>query len=100
IDVQGDSGRRHMEGAPGGCGAPEAAVSRRGVDHDCTLGAMVAEAADGQQRAPCGHGAGIMMTALGLIPRVALLAVVPGACVADALHTLGGHSRPEEHTSE
>src|ERR1022692_4630948 len=41
IDVQGDAGRRHMERAPGGGGAPEAAMSSRGVDHNCTLAAMV-----------------------------------------------------------
>src|ERR1035438_1811911 len=34
IDVQGDTGRGHVEGAPGGGGAPETAVAGRGFDGD------------------------------------------------------------------
>src|ERR1035437_3132759 len=75
IDVQGNAGRGHVEGAPGGGGAPETAVAGRGFDGDGPLAAVVAEAADGEERAPCGHGAGVMMAALGLVPGVALLAI-------------------------
>src|SRR5450759_4872399 len=81
-----------MEGAPGGGGAPEAAVSRRGLDGDGALATPVAEAADSEQRAPCRHGASIMMAALGLVPGVALLAIVAPAGVADALDALRRHA--------
>ena len=92
IDVQGDAGRGHVEGAPGGGGAPEAAVSDGGFDGDGAIAAAVVEAADGEQGAPGGHGAGVVMAALGLVPGVALFAIVAGAGVADALDALGGHA--------
>src|SRR6185369_9896330 len=92
IDVQGGAGRCHMKAAPAGSRTPETSVSGRRFNRDPAIAALIVEAADGQQGAPRGHGASVMMAALGLVPRIAFFAVVTRAGVAHALDALGRHA--------
>ena len=65
---------------------------RRGTATTEAVAAVVSKAAGGQQHGPRGHGAGVVVAALGLVPGVALLAVVAGAGVADALDAFADHA--------
>src|ERR1039458_6450614 len=85
IHAQRDARGCDVEDAPRGGGAPEAAVAGGGFDGDGPFAAVIAEAGKGEDAAPGGHGAGVVVAALGLVPGIALFAIVTGADVVDAL---------------
>src|SRR5690348_14826930 len=67
-------------------------MAHRRMDLERLINAGVAESTERQHSAPGRHGTGVMMAALRLVPRIALLAIEAQPGTPEQLDTLAGHS--------
>src|SRR5208283_4958815 len=92
LDLQAGSDGK---GAPTGSGGPEARkaiVWNAGGDRYGGIGSVIAESAQREHTSPRSHGASVMVSAFGLVPRIAVQPVIAAANVFDAGETLVDHA--------